>query len=111
MSQLRAGTVALGEFLERQWDELESLRLELTSRARDLEHRQRELVRKEEEIATALELAKLRAELAEARCELSRRPPLEHHETDDVVAAPIRIAEVGREHNPLNEPTYRRPAM
>lgn len=109
--QLRASTGALGEFLERQWDELESVRLELASRARDLEHRQRELARKEEELAGALELAKLRAELAEARCELASRPPLDPDETDEVVATPIRIAEMAPEHNASNDSAYRRPAM
>lgn len=111
LGRLRASTSELGEFLDRQWDELESLRRDLVERIYELGHREREVARKERELASALELAKLRTELAEARCELSRRPHGEPDETEDVrLAAPIRIAEVRPEHHPLDDTTYRRPA-
>ncbi|OYV83034.1 MAG: hypothetical protein B7Z73_16520 [Planctomycetia bacterium 21-64-5] len=48
LAQLHASTSELGAFLDRQWDELERLRCELTDQARELARRERELQHREE---------------------------------------------------------------
>jgi hypothetical protein len=60
LAELRASTSELREFLDRQWDELESLNAQLAERARRLERRERELALKEEELAAELESFKIR---------------------------------------------------
>lgn len=68
LETMRASNVALGDFLNRQWEELDRLRRELGEQAHSLAHREREVERKEHELAATLKLAKLYTELSEMRC-------------------------------------------
>jgi predicted nuclease with TOPRIM domain len=94
LEQLRANNSALGEYLERLWDEVEVLHRALAERARGLEHREREVQRKEQELAATLKLAKLYTELSEMRCGPLNQQQ-DHGKVDSaLLAASARIIEL-----------------
>jgi chromosome segregation ATPase len=94
LEQLRTSTGALGEFMERLWDELEVLRGELDERTRGLDHRERELERKEQELAATVKLAKLYTELAETRCGLITHSQERSRIDSALLAASARIVDL-----------------
>ena len=87
LAELRANYSELGDFLDRQWDEIESLRGALDKRASDLDERERELDRKDEEIVANLELAEVYKQLAEARCDLLRHSGSASREHEEALTA------------------------
>ncbi|HEV3344688.1 MAG TPA: hypothetical protein VG125_30205 [Pirellulales bacterium] len=94
LDQLRTNTGALGEFLQRQWEEMAVLKQALAERARGLEHREREVQRKEQELAATLKLAKLYTEFAQMRCG-SMSQQQDHGKVDSaLLAASARIIEL-----------------
>jgi hypothetical protein len=94
LDQLRTSNGALGEYLDRLWDEVEVLHRALAERARGLEHREREVQRKEQELAATLKLAKLYTELSEMRCGPLNQQQ-DHGKVDSaLLAASARIIEL-----------------